>query len=41
MGLSARQPSAEIRDYDDLLPDRIASIALFGQTGCISIEIFT
>jgi len=35
------KPSAEIGDYDDLLSDRVVSIALLGNTGCISVEILT
>ena len=35
------KPSAEIGDYDDLLSDRVASIALCSHTGRIGIEVFT
>ena len=35
------QPSAEIGDYDDLLSDRVARIALFGYSGRIGVEVFT
>ena len=35
------QPPAEIGDHDDLLSDRMASVALCGQSGCIGIEVFT
>ena len=35
------QPSAEIGDYDDLLSDRVVSIALFGYSGRIGVEVFT
>ena len=32
---------SEIGDYDDLLSDRVPSIALFDQTGRIDIKVFT
>jgi len=35
------KPSAEIGDYDDLLSDRVAPVALFGHTGSIGVEVFT
>jgi hypothetical protein len=35
------QPAAEIGDYDDLLPNRVASIALFGYGGRIGVEVAT
>ena len=35
------QPAAEIGDYDDLLPDRVRSTALFGYNGRIGVEMFT
>ena len=35
------QPPAEIGDYDDLLSDRVGSIALFGYTGRVGVEVFT
>jgi hypothetical protein len=35
------QPSAEIGDYDDLLSDGVASIALLGHTGRVSVEVLT
>ena len=35
------QPSAEIGDHDDLLSDRVVSIALFGYSGRIGVEVFT
>jgi hypothetical protein len=35
------QPSAEIGDYDDLLLDRVWSIALFAYSGRINVEMFT
>ena len=35
------QPPAEIGDYDDLLSDRVVSIALFGDSGRIGVEVFT
>ena len=34
------KPSAKIGDYDDLLSDRVVSIALLGHTGRVRIEIF-
>jgi hypothetical protein len=34
------QPAAEIGNYYDLLSDRVVSIALFGNSGCIGIEVF-
>jgi len=34
------QPPAEIGDYDNLLSDRVVTIALFGYTGRISVEVF-
>jgi len=35
------QPPAEIGDYDNLLSDRVVSIALFGYHGRIRVEVFT
>jgi hypothetical protein len=35
------QPPAEVRDYDDLLSDRVAPIALCGHCVCIGVEVFT
>ena len=35
------QPPAEIGDYDNLLSDRVVSIAQFGYPGRIRIEVFT
>ena len=35
------QPPAEIGDYDDLLSDRVAPIALCGYNGCVGVEVFT
>jgi hypothetical protein len=35
------QPPAEIGDYGDLLSDRVVSIALFGYSGRIGVEVFT
>ena len=35
------QPSAEIGDYDDLLPDGVVSVALIGYSGRIGVEVFT
>jgi hypothetical protein len=34
------QPPAEISDYDDLLSDRVVSIALIGYSGRIRVEVF-
>jgi hypothetical protein len=34
------QPAAEISDGDDLPPDRVVCIALFGDSGCIRVEVF-
>lgn len=34
------QPAAEIGNYYDLLSDGVESIALFGNSGRISIEVF-
>ena len=34
------EPSAKIGDYDDLLSDRVVSVALLGHPGRIRIEIF-
>ena len=34
------QPSAEIGNYDDLLSDRVAPIALCGYSGCVGVEVF-
>ena len=34
------QPAAEIGNYYDLLSDRVVSIALFGNSGRIGIEVF-
>jgi hypothetical protein len=33
------QPAAEIGDGDDLPSDRVVSIALFGDSGCIRVEV--
>jgi hypothetical protein len=35
------QPPAEIGDYDDLLPNRVAPIALCCDSGRAGIEVFT
>lgn len=35
------QPPAEVGDGYDLLSDRVVSIALFGNSDCIGIEVFT
>jgi hypothetical protein len=35
------QPPAEIGDCDNLLSDRVVTIALFGYTGRTGIEVFT
>ena len=35
------QPPTEIGDYDDLLSDRVLTIALFGYAGRIGVEVFT
>jgi hypothetical protein len=35
------QPPAEIGDCYDLPSDRVARVALFGDSGCIGIEVFT
>jgi len=35
------QPPAKIGDYDNLLSDRVVSIALFGCPGRIRVEVFT
>ena len=35
------QPPAEIGDYDDLLSDRVAPIALCGDSGRVGVEVFT
>jgi hypothetical protein len=35
------QPAAEIGDGDDLPSDRVVRIALFGDSGCVRIEVFT
>ena len=35
------QPPAEIGNYDDLLSDGVVSVALFGNSGRIGIEVFT
>ena len=35
------QPPAEVGDYDDLLSDRVVTIALFGYSGRIGVEVFT
>jgi hypothetical protein len=35
------QPAAEIGDCHDLPSDRVARVALFGDRGCIGIEVFT
>src|SRR4030095_12863504 len=34
------QPPAEIGDCDDLPPDRVMSIALFGNSGRVGVEVF-
>ena len=34
------QPAAEIGNYYDLLSDRVVSIALFGNSGRIGVEVF-
>jgi hypothetical protein len=34
------QPTAEIGDYDNLLSDRVVTIALFGHSGCIGVQVF-
>ena len=34
------QPAAEIGNDYDLLSDRVVSIALFGDSGCIGIKVF-
>ena len=34
------QPAAEIGNYYNLLPDRVVSIALFGNRGRVCIEVF-
>ena len=34
------QPPAEIGDGDDLPPDRVMSIALFGDSGRVGVEVF-
>jgi hypothetical protein len=36
----ALQPPAEIGDGDDLPTDRVRSIALFGDSGCVGVEVF-
>src|ERR1017187_9499912 len=33
------QPPAEIGDYDDLLSDRVAPIALCGYSGCVGASL--
>ena len=35
------QPPTEIGDCYDLPSDRVARVALFGDRGCIGIEVFT
>jgi hypothetical protein len=35
------QPPAEIGDCYDLPSDRVARVALFGDSGCVGIEVFT
>jgi hypothetical protein len=35
------QPPAEIGDYDDLLSDRVAPIALCGDSGRVGVEVST
>jgi hypothetical protein len=35
------QPSAEVGDHDDLLSDRMMSIALFRYSARIDVEVFT
>ena len=32
---------SKIGDYDDLLSDRVAPIALCGHGGCLGVEVFT
>jgi hypothetical protein len=34
------QPAAEIGDGDDLPSDRVVRIALFGDSGCVPVEVF-
>jgi len=34
------QPAAEIGDGDDLPSDRVVRIALFGDSGCVRVEVF-
>ena len=34
------QPAAEISDGDDLPSNRVVSIALFGDSGCIGVKVF-
>jgi hypothetical protein len=34
------QPPAEIGDGDDLPSDRVVSIALCGDSGCVGVEVF-
>jgi hypothetical protein len=34
------EPPAEIGDCDDLPPDRVMSIALFGNSGRVGVEVF-
>jgi hypothetical protein len=34
------QPTAEIGDGDDLPSDRVMSIALFGDSGRVGVEVF-
>jgi hypothetical protein len=40
LDVSLPQPPAEIRDGDDLPSDRVVSIALFGDSGRIGVEVF-
>jgi hypothetical protein len=35
------QPPAELSDHDDLLLDGVVSVALFGYSGRIGVEVFT
>src|SRR5579862_361650 len=35
------KPPAEVGDYDDLLSDRVSTIALFGHAGRIGVEVLT
>ena len=40
INLFLHQPTAEIGDYDNLLSDRVVTIALFGYSGRIGVEVF-